>query len=74
MHKSAIKCNETIGKWCKNKHGASKIIDTFETYQSLSFLVLLIIELLREVATVANVLIDIVLELKLNQKWIYYLA
>jgi hypothetical protein len=28
-------CNETIGKWCKNKHGASKIIDTFETYQAL---------------------------------------
>jgi hypothetical protein len=32
MHKSATKYNETIGKWCKNKHGASKIIDTFETY------------------------------------------
>jgi hypothetical protein len=35
MHKSATKCNETLGKWCKNKHGASKIIDTFETYQGL---------------------------------------
>jgi hypothetical protein len=34
MHKNATKCNETIGKWCKNKHGASKIIDTFETYQA----------------------------------------
>jgi hypothetical protein len=33
MYKSATKCNETLGKWCKNKHGASKIIDTFETYQ-----------------------------------------
>jgi hypothetical protein len=33
MHKSATKCNETICKWCKNKHGASKIIDTLETYQ-----------------------------------------
>jgi hypothetical protein len=33
MHESATKCNETIGKWCKNKHGASKIIDMFETYQ-----------------------------------------
>jgi hypothetical protein len=32
MHKSATKYNETIGKWCKNKHGASKIIDTLETY------------------------------------------
>jgi hypothetical protein len=32
MHKCATKCNETIGKWCKNKHGASKIIDTLETY------------------------------------------
>jgi hypothetical protein len=36
MHKSAMKCNKTIGKWCKNKHGASKIIDTFETYQIYS--------------------------------------
>jgi hypothetical protein len=35
MHKSATKCNETIGKWYKNKHGASKIIDTLETYQEL---------------------------------------
>jgi hypothetical protein len=33
MHKCATKCNETLSKWCKNKHGASKIIDTFETYQ-----------------------------------------
>jgi hypothetical protein len=33
MHKSATKCNETLGKWCKNKHGASKIVDTLETYQ-----------------------------------------
>jgi hypothetical protein len=41
---------------------------------SLSFWVLLITELLREVSTVANVLIDVVLELKLNQNWIYYLA
>jgi hypothetical protein len=32
MHKSATKCNEIVGKWCKNKYGASKIIDTFETY------------------------------------------
>jgi hypothetical protein len=37
MHKSATKCNETVGKWCKNKHGASKIIDTFETYHIPSF-------------------------------------
>jgi hypothetical protein len=34
MHKSATKCNETLGKWCKNKHGASKIMDTLETYQA----------------------------------------
>jgi hypothetical protein len=33
MHKNAMKYNETLSKWCKNKHGASKIIDTFETYQ-----------------------------------------
>jgi hypothetical protein len=31
-------------------------------------------ELLKEVATVANALMNVVLELKLNQKWIYYLA
>jgi hypothetical protein len=30
--------------------------------------------LLKEVATVANILIYVLLELKLNQKWIYYLA
>jgi hypothetical protein len=35
MHKNATKCNETLSKWCKNKHGASKIMDTLETYQSL---------------------------------------
>jgi hypothetical protein len=34
MHKNAMKCNETLSKWCKNKHGASKIIDMFETYQA----------------------------------------
>jgi hypothetical protein len=33
MHKNATKCNKTLKKWCKNKHEASKIIDTFETYQ-----------------------------------------
>jgi hypothetical protein len=36
MHKSATKCNETLGKWCKNKHGASKIIDTLETYHGVT--------------------------------------
>jgi hypothetical protein len=35
MHKNATKCNKTQSKWCINKHGASKIIDTFETYQLL---------------------------------------
>jgi hypothetical protein len=33
MHKNATKCNETLRKWCKNKHGASKIMDTLETFQ-----------------------------------------
>jgi hypothetical protein len=32
MHKNATKCNETLSKWCKNKHGAAKIMDTLETY------------------------------------------
>jgi hypothetical protein len=35
MHKNATKYNETLSKWCKNKHGASKIIDTFETYHGV---------------------------------------
>jgi hypothetical protein len=34
MHKNAMKYNKTLNKWFKNKHGASKIIDTFETYQA----------------------------------------
>jgi hypothetical protein len=34
MHKNATKCNKTQSKWCVNKHGASKIIDTFETYHT----------------------------------------
>jgi hypothetical protein len=33
MHKSATKYNEIFGKWCENKHGGPKIIDTLETYQ-----------------------------------------
>jgi hypothetical protein len=32
MHKNATKCNEILSKWCKNKHGASKIMDMFEMY------------------------------------------
>jgi hypothetical protein len=35
MHKNATTCNETLSKWCKNKHGASKIIDTLETYHAM---------------------------------------
>jgi hypothetical protein len=34
MHKNATKCNKTQRKWCINKHGASKIIDTFKTYHA----------------------------------------
>jgi hypothetical protein len=34
MHKNATKCNETLSKWCKNKHGSSKIMDTLETYHA----------------------------------------
>jgi hypothetical protein len=34
MHKNVTKYNKTQSKWCINKHGASKFIDTFETYQS----------------------------------------
>jgi hypothetical protein len=41
MHKNATKCNKTQSKWCINKHGASKIIDTFETYHYVVHLSLL---------------------------------
>jgi hypothetical protein len=34
MHKCATNCNKTLGKWYKNKHGASKIMDTLEMYQT----------------------------------------
>jgi hypothetical protein len=34
MHKNATKCKKTQRKWCINKDGASKIIDTLETYQA----------------------------------------
>jgi hypothetical protein len=30
-----MKCNKTQSKWCINKHEASKIIDTLETYHIL---------------------------------------
>jgi hypothetical protein len=39
MHKNATKCNKTQSEWCINKHGASKIIDIFETYQCLDWAV-----------------------------------
>jgi hypothetical protein len=35
MYKNATKFNKKQSKWCINKHGASKIIHTFETYQPL---------------------------------------
>jgi general stress protein 26 len=33
MQKMPRSVNKTQSKWCINKHGASKIIDMFETYQ-----------------------------------------
>jgi hypothetical protein len=32
MHKNTMKRNKTQSKWCINKHGSSKIIDTSEKY------------------------------------------
>jgi hypothetical protein len=40
MYKNATKCNETLNKWCKNKHGASKIMDTLETYHLTKFVII----------------------------------
>jgi hypothetical protein len=42
MHKNATKCNETLGKWCKNNHGAWKIMDTLETYHPSQLFCLLV--------------------------------
>jgi hypothetical protein len=33
MHKNATKCKQNIKQLVQNKHGASKIIDSFATYQ-----------------------------------------
>src|SRR4051812_34110587 len=35
MHKNTSKCRQNITKLILNKHGASKIIDTFTTYHTL---------------------------------------
>jgi hypothetical protein len=40
MCKNAMKCNKTQSKWYINKHGASKIIDMFETYQGTPWMCL----------------------------------
>jgi hypothetical protein len=63
MHKSATKCNETIGKWCKNKHGASKIIDTFETYQAAKNL-----KLKNEAVHLNAVILNLKTERKMSRK------
>jgi hypothetical protein len=34
MHKNTTECKQNIKQLVENKHGASKIIDTFATYQS----------------------------------------
>jgi hypothetical protein len=39
MDKNAMKCNKTQSEWCINKHGASKIIDMFETYHGVGIIV-----------------------------------
>jgi hypothetical protein len=47
MHKNATMCNKTLSKWCKNRHGASKTIDTFETYHLPRWKSLLMIQTLQ---------------------------
>jgi hypothetical protein len=39
MHKNATKCNKTLSKWCKNKHGASKIYNTYKVDPHYSHLI-----------------------------------
>jgi hypothetical protein len=46
MHKNVTKCNKILSKWCKNKHGASKIMDTLETYQPLAAIIIIVFYLL----------------------------
>jgi hypothetical protein len=65
MHKNATKCNETLGKWCKNKHGALKIIDTFETYQGV-LIFLCIWLMIRMFYVIVTLLILFMMLLKVN--------
>jgi hypothetical protein len=51
MHKNATKCNKTQSKWCINKHGASKIIDTFGTYHDVTTKVVAVVLVLGLVAS-----------------------
>jgi hypothetical protein len=63
--KSIFTCCSVLTDFCHYLHLPLNLF-LFEFFWSEEFL--------KEVATVANVSIDVVLELKLNQKWIYYLA
>jgi hypothetical protein len=38
MLKNATKCKQNVKQLVENRHGASKIMDTFATYQSLHHL------------------------------------
>jgi hypothetical protein len=59
MHKNATKCNETLSKWCKNKHGALKIIDMFETYQRHQVYVVITQESLEDLDSTGNPLVKL---------------
>jgi hypothetical protein len=63
--KSIFTCCSVLTKFCHYLHLPLDLF-LFEFFSSG--------EILREFATVANVSIYVVLKLKLNQKWIYYLA
>jgi hypothetical protein len=65
LKKSIFTCCSILTDFCHYLH-LSLDLFLFEFFWSRNFL--------EEVDTVANVLIDVILELKLNQKWIYYLA
>jgi hypothetical protein len=58
MHKSATKCNKILGKWCKNKHRASKIMDTFEMYHTAPSTIDIGLQLFATTSTLLSAFLD----------------
>jgi uncharacterized membrane protein len=68
MHKNTTKCNETLSKWCKNNHGASKIIDMLETYHVVGGVVVIVVGVVLAVVAVYGAMADLVADLA-HRSW-----